>query len=62
MSTYQLKYTFCMHTRTTRRRFRLQKQTLVFGGHVGGHIGFLSSPSFMPAVSETTENGEHFGI
>ena len=27
MSTYQSKYTFCMHTRTTRRRVRLQKQT-----------------------------------
>ena len=24
---YQSKYTFCMHTRTTRRRFRLQRQT-----------------------------------
>ena len=27
MSIYQSKYTFCMHTRTTRKRFRLQKQT-----------------------------------
>ena len=56
-----------MHTTTTRRRFRLQKQT--FSKPIWrpccGHIGFLGSPSlcqFMPVVSETTDSRKHFDI
>ena len=32
-----------------------------FGGHVGGHIGFLSSPSFMPVCAGSFRNYRQCG-
>ena len=65
MSIYQSKYTFCMRARTTRRRFRLQKQTLYLAAMLAAILDFSVRHhlcQFMPAVSESKENGEHFGI
>ena len=38
-----------------------KSRLLVFGGHVGGHIGFLGSPSFMPIYAGSFRNYRECG-
>ena len=38
-----------------------KRRLLVFGGHVGGHIGFLGSPSFMPIYAGSFRNYSEWG-
>ena len=51
-----------MHATTTRRRFRLQRQTFSMLAAILDFSARHHLCQFMPAVSETTDNREHFNI
>ena len=56
LSTYQSKIYFACILEQPEDDLGFKSRLLVLGGHVGRHIGFLGSPSFLPIYAGSFRN------